>query len=217
VGSFLAESTVPGAEFCEQGSCGISEEQRIHDWLGGRIVSDPLPYAGKCKHTGKVFGVGMFKTGTSLSADLRRLGYATCRCAKGWWSIGRREFFFLNFDGPSLRRRIEANPLYREALRAQANATLSATDAPWLFFFKVRSRYERPGWRRRAHPRHSWFRVKVLLGGIRPSSRFLSICLAQAPRREESRRRKRNPSHTLRGDGWAPAHVPQLSCDKVAG
>ena len=149
VGSSPAESTVPAPEFCQQAS-DTGDVQRVHDLLGGRIVSGTLPYTGQCKHTGKVFGVGVFKTGTtSLSAELRQLGYASCAMARGWWGIGANPLiranplFFQNFDGPSLRRSIEANPLMREAVRAEANATLSATDAPWLFFFKVSPRQPR--------------------------------------------------------------------------
>ena len=128
---------MPAPEFCGQAR-ETGDVQRIHDLLGGRRVSGTLPYTGRCKHTGKVFGVGVCKTGTtSLSAELGQLGYASCAMTRGWWAIGKQPLFFQNFDGPSLRRSIEASPLMREAVRAEANATLSATDAPWLFFFKV--------------------------------------------------------------------------------
>jgi hypothetical protein len=157
------------------------------EYLGGRTVPDAIPYHGQCTHTGKVFGVGVFKTGTtSLSADLRQLGYIPCGSASGWVSalpalyrqissnhvparappvrsklaaqllphcagptltltlslipqigIGHKELFYQNFDGPSLRKSIQASPVLRDFVRALGNATLSATDGPWLFHYQV--------------------------------------------------------------------------------
>lgn len=103
------------------------------------MVMDQLPYQGKCSHTGKVFGVGVFKTGTSsLSAELRTLGYTSCAKTRGFWIVKATKGRYYYFDGPTLRQAIQADPETRYALRAMANLTLSATDGPWLFYHEVK-------------------------------------------------------------------------------
>ena len=137
VDGYPAESTIAAKDFCVPWNGRKSPERVLHE-LGRRTVGAALPYHGQCNHTGKVFGVGVFKTGTtSLSTHLRQLGYTPCGYTQGWYGIGNRELFFQNFDGPSLRKSIQAKPVLRDYVRALANATLSATDGPWLFHHQV--------------------------------------------------------------------------------
>jgi hypothetical protein len=105
------------------------------------MVMDQLPYHGQCNHRGKVFGVGVFKTGTSsLSRELSDLGYTPCAQARGFFLFGGAKLKYYFFDGPVMRQAIQADPEMRRDLRAVVNMTLSAADGPWLFYHKASER-----------------------------------------------------------------------------
>jgi len=84
----------------------------------------------------KVFGIGMFKTGTkSLGKALRMLGYAPVK-DRPWFVLKDNRG---NFDNFAKDRKNW--PKFFDAVKATANVHQGFADAPWLFLYKELSEW----------------------------------------------------------------------------
>mmetsp|Transcript_22114 Transcript_22114/g.32963 ORF Transcript_22114/g.32963 Transcript_22114/m.32963 type:complete len:422 (+) Transcript_22114:51-1316(+) len=102
---------------------------------GARINFETLTtrYLGPCKHKGKVFGIGLFKTGTSsLMQAFVNLGYQPDNLTKTF------DFSYTGsnqFDESMVLERIDEStrtPPYVKVL----DSAQSAVDGPWLFLYE---------------------------------------------------------------------------------
>lgn len=133
----------PATDFCSWANSRSNIQTPKHKQLwrdfthGRKWISSRLPYLGACTHTGPVFGVGLFKTGTTSLSHImnRELGYTSCGATGGFYPIVGvwRKFW----DGPATVHHVLGNDSLRTHVRTMANGTLHASDGPWLFFFKV--------------------------------------------------------------------------------
>eukprot|EP00240_Pyramimonas_obovata_P004221 CAMPEP_0118926894 /NCGR_PEP_ID=MMETSP1169-20130426/4501_1 /TAXON_ID=36882 /ORGANISM="Pyramimonas obovata, Strain CCMP722" /LENGTH=368 /DNA_ID=CAMNT_0006868549 /DNA_START=361 /DNA_END=1464 /DNA_ORIENTATION=+ len=131
-----SNNTVPAEAFCDW--LKIHRRDRnvtnISPLLQGRAV-EPFKYHGSCKHSGRVFGSGLFKTGTtSLAFKLKALQYVQCHITRGYFSLPSLVSWY--HHPPSVVKRAVADRELRHFMRTVSTATLSAADGPWLFFYK---------------------------------------------------------------------------------
>lgn len=107
---------------------------------GARVNSDTqnLVYSGACRHRGRVFGVGVFKTGTtSLVNALDILGYKKRRVTEGFFPhyTGSQAMF----DEQMTQRKLEdwsGAGSHLESIAHVLDKSQCAADGPWLFLFE---------------------------------------------------------------------------------